>query len=143
MLDRWKPVIPILDEFQSFLSSKVPTLSIQPACDRSWSNERYREERRSGIYRRYGVYLIFDESEALRYAGLAMNAFDDRIWGHRHDPYRRWTDIIAFEHANYFLAPALECLLIVRLKPPENTSYCQHTVECVDPNPFPTHAPST
>jgi len=146
MIDRWQPVVPVLDEFRSFLSEKVGPLCIAPACDRSSSDERWNSNERwdhenKGIGRRYGVYLIFDSCDALRYVGLSMNAFDDRIWDKRHYPYRKWTDVIAFEHSNYFLAPALECLLIVRLKPPENTAYCQHTVICVDADPGPALAP--
>ena len=63
-----------------------------------------------------------------RYVGLAMNRFDDRIWGHDEYVSRRWTDVIPFEHGWYFLAPALEFFLIVRLQPPDNTAYRSYSI---------------
>ncbi|MEM1444671.1 MAG: hypothetical protein AAGF84_01320 [Planctomycetota bacterium] len=126
--NRWKPIVAILDEFQSHLASHVPKIKIQAANDRGWSELRYQEERRKGTFRQYGVYLMFGPDETLQYVGLAMNAFNDRIWSHDAYVERQWTDIIAFSHENYFLAPALEFFLICRLQPPMNSQYKSYTL---------------
>jgi hypothetical protein len=131
---RWKPIIPVLNEFKSHLASHVPEFQIEEATDREWSDARYQEQRRKGIFRGYGVYLIFDSDELLRYVGVAMDSFNERIWDSRHEPYRRWTDVISFPHRYYWLAPALEFLLIVLLHPPENRTYCSgYTIQGYPP----------
>ena len=125
---RWEPILPVLREFQSSLRSKGSALRIVSACDRRWSEQRYQQERKTGIYRKYGVYLIFNPLEILEYVGLAMNAFDDRIWSHDSYVNRQYTDVVAFDHTFYFLAPALEFFLIVRLQPPKNSQYKGYTI---------------
>ena len=125
---RWKAILPVLEEFQSFLSAKVPKLRIVVANDRRWPQERYLQQRKPGIFLEYGVYLIFDPSETLEYVGLAMNTFDDRIWSHDSYVDRQWTDVIPMSHAYYFLAPALEFFLIVRLRPRKNSQYRTYTL---------------
>lgn len=126
---RWSPIIPLLREFETYLAADAPRLKIVHANDVSWSNEEYRRRRReSKVFSGYGVYLIFNAEERLRYVGLAMNDFDQRIWGHDQHVSRRWTDVIPFEHGWYFLAPALEFFLIVRLQPPDNTAYSGYSI---------------
>ncbi len=125
---RWKPVIPHLQEFQRHLSGRVPELTIVAANDQLWTNEEFENQKKTGDFKGYGVYLIFGPDESLEYVGLAMNQFDDRIWSHEACVNRRWTDVIPFCHEHYFLAPALEFLLITQLQPPKNTVYKGYTI---------------
>lgn len=125
---RWEPVIPQILEFQHHLAPHIPQLRIEHANDRQWSTQKYREQCKTGIFDKYGVYLMFDDSEVLEYVGVAMNRFHDRIWSH--DPFlkRRFTDVIAIPHEFYFLGIALEFFLICRLHPPMNTIYRGYTI---------------
>ena len=125
---RWERIIPHIKEFQSHLAKHVPELRIEFANDNTWSNDQYKEQRKSGIYSRFGVYLMFDNAECLEYVGVAMNSFDDRIWSHRTFVERRYTDVIAIPHQFYFLGLALEFFLICRLQPPKNTTYKGYTI---------------
>jgi|GEM_PF-6640606 len=125
---RWEPIIPHLKVFQRYLASDIPNLKIEHINDRRWSEERYHEQRKTGAYKRYGVYLIFDPCEVLQYVGVAMNRFDDRIWSHDAYLERMLTDVIAIPHEYYFLGPALEFFLICRLNPPKNTVYRRYTI---------------
>lgn len=126
---RWSPIIPLLRAFETYLAADAPRLKIVHANDIGWSYEEYLCRRReSKVFSGYGVYLIFNAEEQLRYVGLAMNTFDARIWGHDEHLSRHWTDVIPFEHGWYFLAPALEFFLIVRLQPPDNTAYRGYTI---------------
>ena len=48
---RWDRVIPLLQEFESYLSPKTPTLEIENANDIQWSQEEYlRTEAREQTY---------------------------------------------------------------------------------------------
>jgi hypothetical protein len=132
--ERWKPVLPHLLEFQKHLAELVPPLELIAANDHQWTQERYLEQCRTGIFNKYGVYLIFAPDESLEYVGLAMNRFHDRIWSHDDWVNRRWTDVIPLRHEHYFLGPALEFLLICRLRPPKNKVYKSYTI------PFPPEA---
>lgn len=125
---RWESIVPFLKEFQDYLGPRVPELEIQFGNDRRWSDERYEEQVRTGIFEQYGVYLIFEADEALQYVGLAMNRFQERIW--MHDAYvnRQFTDLIPFRYEHYFLAPALEFFLVCRLRPPKNKVYRDYTI---------------
>ena len=125
---RWQPIIPHLGEFQRYLAENIPPLEILAANDRAWSQERYLDQEKSGIFNQYGVYLIFAPDESLQYIGVAMNRFHDRIWSHDDYVDRRWTDIVPLPHAYYFLAPALEFFLICRLRPPMNRTYRAYTI---------------
>jgi hypothetical protein len=119
---RWHSIIPILREFETYLAADAPKLEVVNANDFEWSYEEYRRRKRGfRICSGRGVYLLFNAEAQLRYVGLAMNAFDDRIWGHDEYIQRRWTDVIAFQDDWRFMAPALECFLIARLQPPDNT----------------------
>ena len=128
MLERWKPIVPHLRDFETHLCSDFPPLQIQAANERSWSQQRYLDQRKTGIFNGYGVYLLFAEDQTLLYVGLAMNRFDDRIWSHDHHVERHWTDVVAIGHEHYFLAPALEFFLISRLHPPRNRTYRGYTI---------------
>ena len=124
---RWEPILPILTEFQQYLADYVPTLQIQAAVDRQWSDAEYRARRPDGFPSRLrGVYLIFGPDEQLLYVGLATYDFDSRVWSHDHELDRRWTDIVQLDDQFIFLAPALEFYLISRLKPPHNRVYRGH-----------------
>lgn len=125
---RWASVLPLLAEFQSSLSPSVPQLKIIPANDRQWTLDRYEKENKKGTFKQYGVYLLYDPEGVLRYVGVAMNSFHDRIWSHEADVNRRWTDLIPFPIEYYYLAPALEFFLIARLKPTMNTTYRSYSV---------------
>ena len=121
---RWEPIIPLLREFESFLSDKVARLRIVFACDRHWSEDEYKRRRPPGFPSNLrGVYLIFDPAEALRYVGVAMFNYDKRVWSHDAELERRWTDIIPFDDRHLFLALSFEFFLISRLKPPGNKVY--------------------
>lgn len=125
---RWEPIIPQLRDFQHHLAPHVPELRIQHANDRRWSQQRYREQCRTGIFDQYGVYLMFDNNEVLEYVGVAMNSFHDRLWSHDSFVERMLTDVIAIPHEYYFLGVALEFFLICRLHPPKNTIYRGYTI---------------
>jgi hypothetical protein len=128
-LPRWRKVEPLLREFESYLAADAPPLRIVPANDYDWSDEEYRQQKRDfKVCSGNGVYLIFDAASQLQYVGLAMNTFEHRIWSHDEYISRQWTDVIPFDPAWYFLAPALEFFLIVRLQPPANTAYRQYTI---------------
>jgi hypothetical protein len=118
--NRWQNIIPILEEFQGMLSPNFPKLSIVHANDKTWSDEQYKNQCQTGIFNHCGVYMIFDESEALEYVGVTTRCFHDRIWSHDQWVSRRFTDVIPFPDNAYFFAPALEHLLIFRLCPPKN-----------------------
>jgi hypothetical protein len=121
---RWSSVISVVREFEAHLAHNAPKLQIVNAIDREWSYEEYRQRKREfRICSGKGVYLIFDVEDRLQYVGLAMNAFDDRIWSHDEYVPRKWTDVIAFPDDWCFIAPALECFLIAKLKPPGNSHY--------------------
>lgn len=128
-LQRWALILPLLEEFQRHLAQDIAPLEIEAANDIRWSNDRYLQQCKTGIFRKYGVYLIFTADESLDYVGLAMNAFNDRIWSHDDHVDRCWTDLIAFPHEHYFLAPALEFFLISHLKPPKNKVYSDYTIQ--------------
>lgn len=129
METRWKPIIPQLREFELSLAEDLRCLQIVVGNDKQWSDTRYRKQVSTGIFSdKRGVYLMFDPKGDLQYVGKAMNAFDDNIWAKKHDAYRRWTDLIPFEHRAYFLAPALEFFLISRLDPPRNSQYRGYTI---------------
>ena len=128
-LPRWGMVEPLLREFESYLSADAPQLRIVHANDRNWSYEEYRQRKQEfKVCSGNGVYLIYDAAAQLQYVGLAMNTFDHRIWGHDEHFSRQWTDVIPFDPAWYFLAPALEFFLIVRLQPPANTAYRNYPI---------------
>jgi hypothetical protein len=119
----------MLREFETYLAPDAPRLEIINADDRKWSYEEYRcRKREFKICSGNGVYLLFNSEDQLRYVGVAMNTFDHRIWGHDEQVTRQWTDVIPFPSGWYFLAPALEFFLIVRLQPPDNTAYRGYTI---------------
>ena len=121
---RWNGVLQVLREFETYLALDMPKLQIVNADDSEWSCEEYRRRRRqSQICSGKGVYLLFNVEEQLRYVGLALNAFDKRIWCHDGHVRRRWTDVVTFPDNWCFVAPALECFLIVKLQPPDNSDY--------------------
>lgn len=130
---RWQPIIPHLQEFRRQLAGHLPELRIVPANDRSWSDDEFQTQRMTGILSQYGVYLIFAPDESLEYVGLAMYSFDKRVWSHDEHINRQWTDVIAFSHQFFFLAPALEFWLICRLHPPRNKSYRGYTCPDIGP----------
>jgi len=121
---RWQSLRHVLEEFQSCLSDRVPRLEVVAANDRQWSEERYQTQRRTGIFGKQGVYLIYDDAATLQYVGLATYQFDKRIWLYDDViPSRRWTDVIPLADEWVFLAPALEMFLIKRLQPPQNKTH--------------------
>ena len=102
-LNHWRPIIPVIAEFQSYLSTEVQPLKIVAANDRNWTDAEYKRFRPSGFPSRLrGVYLIFDSSEKLLYVGVAMFNYDNRVWTHDNNLERRWTDIISFEDKYVF-----------------------------------------
>mgnify|MGYP002623483324 CR=1 FL=1 len=115
MLGRWREIVPHLDEFQSYLATQVPRLSIEPLNDREWTYARYRQACADGVFDRPGVYFIFAPDQTLEYIGVATGIFHDRIWSHDEWVNRRWTDGIALNDDYRFLAPSLELFLISRL----------------------------
>lgn len=131
---RWTQIIPHLEEFQRHLALHIPILHIEHLNDRRWSNERYREQCKTGAYNRYGVYLMFDRAEKIEYIGVAMNSFHDRIWSHDSLVERMLTDVIPIPHEYYFLGLALEFFLICRLHPPKNKVYRGYTIPTYPPD---------
>jgi hypothetical protein len=128
METRWTSVIPVLEEFQACLSPDLPKFGLTAANDRQWSEDQYQAQCAGGVFRQRGVYIIFDGDAVLQYIGIAMYRFDDRIWSHDDWIQRRWTDVISLPNHCYFLAPALEFFLIVRLQPPGNTQYKDYRI---------------
>ncbi len=123
-LNRWRPIIPVIAEFQSYISTEVQPLKIIAATDRNWTETEYKRFRPSGFPSRLrGVYLIFDPLGKLLYVGVAILSYDKRVWSHDNNLERRWIDIIPFEDKYVFFALSLEFLLITRLKPPFNKTY--------------------
>ena len=119
----------VVEGVRGVFAPDAPRLEIVNANDRAWSDDEYRRRKREfKICSGNGVYLLFNAEEQLRYVGAAMNTFDDRIWGHDADVNRHWTDVIPFPTGWYFLAPALEFFLIVKLQPPDNTVYRAYTI---------------
>lgn len=118
--ERWSKIIPALEEFQSYLSPKAPTLRIVLGNDKQWSKYEYDTQVQQGVFRQCGVYLFTTTENVLEYIGLATRTFDDRIWKHDDHISRRYTDLIPIPRDFDFLAPALEMFLIQRLNPPEN-----------------------
>ena len=130
---RWDTIIPHLRDFQSHLAAHIPQLRLENATDRQWSDDRYRQQCKTGIFDQCGVYLLFDDKEALLYVGVAMNTFHDRIWSHDWWIERRFIDVIPFPREYCFFALALEYFLICRLRPPKNSVYQGHTIPFVQP----------
>ena len=121
---RWARLRECLAEFQSFLSARVPALTVTNACDFHWSDEVWKAKRDSKLLRQCGVYLMFDKDEYLIYVGVA-GWLDKRIWSHDEQAefrrrHRRWTDVILLAKEHAFFAPALEQFLIARLEPAHN-----------------------
>jgi hypothetical protein len=131
--DRWKLIAPHLNGFQQHLAAHIPVLRIENATDRLLSDERYRQQCKTGIFNQQGVYLIFDDREALQYVGVAMNTFHHRIWTHDAHMERRFIDVIPFPNEFCFLALALEYFLICRLRPPKNAIYQGHEISTGQP----------
>lgn len=125
---RWQPVSNVLREFHGFLAPHLPAFRITAANNRRWSEEQYRAQCGTGIFDRRGVYLLFNSSEVLEYVGLATVSFHKRIWSHDDWVDRQWIDVIPFSDETFFLAPALEYLLIIRLRPPKNSVYKNHGI---------------
>lgn len=118
---RWAPIEEALASIRKYFASPPlgPTLSLHQANDRSWSQDVYLACRRETLYwKKAGVYLHFDEADALLYVGMATTTFD-RFWDSRPDA-TRYTDIIPFESEHTFLIPAVELFLIRELHPPIN-----------------------
>lgn len=124
MPKRWEIVERELEEFQKYLTPKVPQVRIRKGFDRQ-ENDRHKwaSENRDLLNQR-GVYLFFDKEEKLIYVGKAStsNWFDKRVWTHEDQAKfqsrpARWIDFIPFEEGLEFLAPALEEFLIGRLNP--------------------------
>ena len=128
IIERWAKIVPCLSEFQHHLAPHIPILKLEQANDRMWSEQEYREQCRTGIFERYGVYVIFAPDESLEYVGIAMNRFHNRIWSHDDHLNRRWTDVISLPREYYWLGPALEFFLIVRLQPPKNSVYKAYAI---------------
>ena len=125
-LSRWEPVLEAIAVFRSYLAPNVPPFELIAANDKRWTDEEYGRLRPSGFPARLrGVYLIYDDAEALLYVGMATVCFDKRVWKHGHAA-RRYTDIIVFGDEHLFLAPALEYFLITQLRPPKNTAFRGH-----------------
>jgi hypothetical protein len=128
---RWDLITPHLQDFQSHLATHIPQLCIQNATDRQWSDDRYKQQRTTGIFDQCGVYLLFDDKEALLYVGVAMNKFHDRIWSHDWWIERRFIDVIPFPREYCFFALALEYFLICRLHPPKNSMFQGHAIPTI------------
>ncbi len=133
-MERWRAVESCLEEFQQHLAPHVPKFELRFADDSTWTDERYEEEAKTGVFGECGVYLIFNENEALQYIGVAMNGFARRIWMHDEDVDRRYTDLISIPRQFYFLAPALEFFLVCRLRPPKNKVYRNYTIPPWEPD---------
>ena len=130
MEERWKEANAALEEFKLLLAPRVcQKLTIKAANDGKWSEEQFEAQKKTGIFtKEYGVYLIYNDYGGLEYVGLAMFRFDSRIWSHDGLVSRRWTDVISMPYKYYFLAPALECFLILRLRPKHNKTYRNFTL---------------
>lgn len=94
-------MIPHLREFQRHLAGHASELRITAANDFRRSDERYQEQRKTGIFNQYGVYLIFDDNESLEYVSVVMNRFNDRIWPHGTYLNRLLTKVIPIPREYY------------------------------------------
>jgi hypothetical protein len=102
----------------------MPPLAVIHATDRSWTDAEYRNRKPKGFPSKLrGVYLIYDDVEALQYVGVAMWCFDKRVWTHDDHIKRHYIDIVPFGDAWIHLALALEFWLIQAFKPIGNKTY--------------------
>jgi hypothetical protein len=91
---------------------------------------------KTGIFDQCGVYLLFDDKDALLYVGVAMNTFHGRIWSHDWWIEQRFIDVIPFPREQCFFALALEYFLICRLHPPKNSMYQGHEIPVFQSEPI-------
>ena len=90
---------------------------------RSWINEYS-----------FGVYLLFDENDELKYIGSSCGGkIGNRIGQEYHDKYRHSVDVALFEPHHGYLALALEALLISRLKPEFNGTFKKVNIPAFPP----------
>lgn len=125
---RWRHIQPLLDEFQSSLSSKVSRLELKNATDRTWTDDEYKMRPLQAFPKNRGVYLLFNSVEELQYIGVAMWQFDTRVWIWDDVPGfdRRYIDVIAFPDSCVHFALPLEYFLICALKPPFNKRWVDY-----------------
>ena len=83
------------------------------------------------MWRRRGVYLIFDSDGSLQYVGKATATFEKRILTKFFSIAEADTaSVVAFPDGCAFMAPALESFLIARLAPPGNKNGARDYVRC-------------
>lgn len=124
---RWAPIEMLIGEFQGFLAKDVPQLKIEKGVDCAESFPVRKAV--SGPLRKRGVYLVFDDSESLRYIGMTISR--SLIYRCR-DQLRskpllrlvtpRWIDVIPFDRKFAFLAPSLESYLIIQITSKEGSA---------------------
>jgi hypothetical protein len=106
----------MIREFQEYLAPSVPQLKLERGVDCAESYPTYKAA--SPALKKSGVYLIFDDSQAPRYIGLAMDrSLIERILYYRTEKRftPRWIDVIPFDPEWVFFAPSLESFLIDRI----------------------------
>jgi len=101
MKRRWTAIVPALKEFQSFLASNICPLEIQEVVD--LVNPPKHFERIPELYQP-GVYLGFDNSEALLWVGSSTHSMRNRLRSLQQKQEFRanpggWVDIIPFSEA--------------------------------------------
>lgn len=98
----------LIRDFQRFLAPTLPQLKIERGVD---CVDDYRKI--STALGKCGVYLIFDDSESLRYIGVT-GCLAERIPAYRYEDrfVPRWVDVIPFDSESKYLALALEWYLL-------------------------------
>ena len=115
---RWAAIEKIICEFQGLLAPTIPHFKIEKGVD---CDNCPTPKAASPALKHYGVYLIFDDSESLIYIGIAIHRWlIDRIRFHLKKKERFksspcWIDVIPFDPAWAFFAPALELYLIDKI----------------------------
>ncbi len=107
---RWELVREALDDFQSYLSSRIPKLNVEEGCITEVTK---RVDRLDGC----GVYLLYDLHDRLLYIGLTGDDFTKRVNCHRRRFEPQYIDLVILPKKLSWLAYSLERFLIKDLRP--------------------------
>lgn len=119
---RWAPIEKVICEFQGLLAPTVPQFKIERGVDCAESCPTRKTA--SPPLQKYGVYLVFDDSESLRYIGSTIDRkLIARCLEHRKSERfikrfkftPRWIDVIPLDWGWVFFAPSLELYLISKI----------------------------
>lgn len=135
---RWAPIEEAIHEFQGHLAPHVPQFKIEKGvnCAESYPTRKTA----CPPLQKYGVYLIFDDSESQVYIGMAL---DRRLINRCLDhltvkPFTRfiprWVDVIPLDWKWAFFAPSLERYLIEKVSLMEGYTIVNRRGRIIDPD---------